>query len=305
MHCAGNFPGQPANNTDMPKLLSSLTTVFSSAIRNRLRTPVRAIARSIGFDVVPYKPQPDAAMVSFELLLKLRNAMEDVHDKSDRQFLLDCAKHIGDSKSQLLQDLFALHVLDQKRSGFFVEFGSTNGVNLSNTHILEMKFGWNGILAEPARCWAAALQTNRRCAIDLRCVWTTTGEKLRFLEASDAELSTIDPFADRDAHSTTRMTNEKYEVETISLTDLLRAHNAPHQIDYLSIDTEGSEYSILSHFDFEAFDISVVTVEHNYVEKDRTQIQQLLTAKGYRRVFEKFSQWDDWYVKQTRGTVTG
>ena len=60
-----------------------------------------------------------------------------------------------------------------------------------------------------------------------------------------------------------------------------------------------SKYPILSHFDFDAFDINVITVEHNYVEKDRTQIQQLLTAKGYRRVFEKFSQWDDWYVKQT------
>lgn len=284
----------------MPRLLSNPAAIVSSAIRNVLRRPVRAIARSIGFDVVPYKPQPDSAMACFELLLKLRNAMDEVRDKSDRQFLLDCAKHIGDSKSQLLQDLFALHFLNHKRSGFFVEFGSTNGVNLSNTHILEMQFGWNGILAEPARCWAAALQTNRRCAIDLRCVWIKTGEKLRFLEASDAELSTIDPFADRDAHSTTRMTNEKYEVETISLTDLLQAHNAPYQIDYLSIDTEGSEYPILSHFDFEAFDISVITVEHNYVEKDRNQIQQLLTAKGYRRVFEKFSQWDDWYVKEAR-----
>lgn len=281
--------------------MSSLFSKAAVAVRNTLRTPVRAVARSIGFDVVPYKPQPDAALVAFELLLKLRLKMTEVRDERDRQFLLNCAKYIGDSKSQILQDLFALHIVNSKPTGFFVEFGATNGVTLSNSHILEMKFGWKGILAEPARCWTAALQANRSCMIDSRCVWTTTGETLQFLETSDAELSTVDSFANRlDVHTATRTTNERYDVETVSLTDLLLTHNAPRQIDYLSVDTEGSEYSILSRFDFEAFDIKVITVEHNYVNRDRDQIQQLLTSKGYTRVFEKFSQWDDWYVKEKR-----
>lgn len=268
-----------------------------STVRNALRVPVRAVSRFFGFDVIPYAPPTDPAHTAFELVLKLRAAMAGVDDAEDREFLSDCAKHLVDSKSQLLQDLFVLHLLKQKPAGFFVEFGSTNGITLSNTHILEKKFGWSGIVAEPAKCWAQSLRENRRCAIDLRCVWTKTGEKLLFLEASDAELSTIDPFAARDAHAANRLDNEKYEVDTVSLTDLLRAHNAPHRIDYLSIDTEGSEYMILSHFDFDAFDVYILTVEHNYAEPDREQIQRLLISKGYRRVFEKFSQWDDWYVK--------
>ena len=281
-----------------------MTTFFSKTkltIRNALRAPVRAVTRSIGFDVVPYKPQPDPALVAFEILLKLRLTMREVRSDQDRKFLLDCAKHIGDSKSQIFQDLFVLHVVDSKPSGFFVEFGATNGVGLSNTHILEAKFGWKGILAEPARCWTAELQANRNCTIDTRCVWTESGKTLKFLESSDAELSTVHTFEDRlDVHTTTRTENKMYDVETVSLTDLLTVHNAPRHIDYLSIDTEGSEYPILAHFDFEAFDINVISVEHNYVEKDRTQIQQLLTSKGYRRVLEKFSQWDDWYVKEAR-----
>lgn len=285
-----------------------MTTIFSKAkffIRNALRTPIRTVTRSIGFDVVPYKPQPDPALVALEILLKLRLAMHDVRNDQDRKFLMDCAKYIGESKSQIFQDLFVLHVFDSKSSGFFVEFGATNGVGLSNTHILEAEFGWKGILAEPARCWTTELRANRNCTIDTRCVWKESGKTVKFLETSDAELSTVHTFEDRlDVHTTIRTENEMYDVETVSLTDLLTVHNAPRHIDYLSIDTEGSEYSILAHFDFEAFDISVITVEHNYVEKDRTQIQQLLTAKGYRRVFEKFSQWDDWYVKQTRGAVT-
>lgn len=268
------------------------------SVRRILRAPVRAFARILGFDVVPFAPQPHPGKAAFELLLKLRAALLNVTDEKDRAFLLDAAKHLGESKSQLLQDLFALHVLKEKPAGYFVEFGATNGVTLSNTHILEKRFGWSGVLAEPARCWTNALRTNRNCAIDLRCVWTKTGEKLVFLEASDAELSTIQPFAGRDAHADNRLNSEKYEVETVSLTDLLLAHDAPHRIDYLSIDTEGSEYMILSHFDFDAFDIQVLTIEHNYAQPDREQIRLLMSSKGYERVLEKFSQWDDWYVKR-------
>jgi FkbM family methyltransferase len=280
--------------------MTSLLTQANLAVRTALRAPVRAFARTIGFDIVRRTPQRDPALVAFEILLRLRLALNDVQDDADRKFLLSCARYIGDSKAQLLQDLFALHCVDFKPSGFFVEFGATNGIQLSNTHILEVKFGWMGILAEPARCWTASLRANRNCAIDSRCVWTATGEKLPFLEASDAELSTIGNFASRsDAHATTRSESEKYDVETISLADLLLAHEAPRKIDYLSIDTEGSEYLILSHFDFDAFDIKVITVEHNYVETDRNQIHRLLTSKGYVRRLEKFSQWDDWYVRES------
>ncbi len=279
--------------------MPSLFNKVGAAIRNALRTPVRAVARSMGLDVVRYEARRDPALVAFEALLQLRLALNDMPDEQARRFLLNCAKHIGDSKSQILQDLFALHSVGFKPNGFFVEFGATNGITLSNTHILEAKFGWNGILAEPARCWTAALRVNRNCTIDTRCVWTATGETLQFLEAADAELSTAGTFANRvDGHAKTRTTNEQYDVETISLVDLLRAHNAPRQIDYLSVDTEGSEYLILSHFDFDAFDIKVITVEHNYVESDRAQIHLLLTSKGYVRAFETFSQWDDWYVRR-------
>lgn len=62
------------------------------------------------------------------------------------------------SKAQLRQDLFVLNHLDFKRNGFFVEFGATNGVNLSNSFLLERQFGWNGILAEPARIWHEQLR---------------------------------------------------------------------------------------------------------------------------------------------------
>src|SRR3981189_1916986 len=76
------------------------------------------------------------------------------------------------SKSQLRQDLFVLSELGFKRNGFFVEFGAANGIDLSNTFLLENDFGWKGILAEPAKCWHNDLHNNRKCWIDTACVWS-------------------------------------------------------------------------------------------------------------------------------------
>jgi FkbM family methyltransferase len=200
------------------------------------------------------------------------------------------------SKSQLHQDLFALAELGMKREGFFVEFGATNGVVLSNTYLLETQFGWKGILAEPAAHWHKALKSNRHCAIETTCVWRESNAILEFNEvASEKELSTLSALNSSDIHAQERKKGRTYPVKTISLADLLDKFDAPKIVDYLSIDTEGSEYEILSAFDFARHQFRVITCEHNFTPQ-REKIHALLTAHGYVRKFEQFSQCDDWYV---------
>ena len=200
------------------------------------------------------------------------------------------------SKSQLRQDLFVLAVLQFKRGGYFVEFGATNGVDLSNTWLLEKHFGWTGILGEPARIWHDQLTQNRSAsAIDKSCVWTGSNLEILFNETQKPELSTIDEYSNRDGHYHERDLGKKYAVSTITLTELLQTYNAPSYIDYLSIDTEGSEFAILSAFDFSQYSFGVITCEHNFSPK-RDHIYKLLLNQGYKRVFESISSFDDWYI---------
>lgn len=201
-----------------------------------------------------------------------------------------------DSKSQLGQDLFVLEKLSLKSNGYFVEFGATNGVDLSNTWLLETEFGWKGILAEPSQNWHSSLMQNRIAHITTDCVWSETGLELMFNQVNGPELSTIDAFSSCDLHSERRRNGKKYFVKTISLLDLLKKYQAPKEIDYLSIDTEGSEFEILKNFDFNKYNIKIITCEHNYTPV-RQKIFDLLTSYGYERMYEEESAWDDWYIK--------
>lgn len=201
------------------------------------------------------------------------------------------------SCSQLRQDVFVLSVLNFKSKGFFVEFGATNGIDLSNTYLLEKHFGWNGILCEPAKIWHKDLTTNRDAVIDTSCVWTKSGQRLLFNETKQPELSSISNLSVNDEHIEARKNGKTYAVETVSLDDLLAKHAAPRRIDYMSIDTEGSELEILMAFSFQNYDISIITVEHNFTDS-RRKIEQLLRKKGFVKLMESISAFEDWYVSE-------
>ena len=200
------------------------------------------------------------------------------------------AKVLPLTKSQLLQDLAAVTVSGFKRNGYFVEFGATDGITLSNSYLLEKSFGWTGILAEPSQEWHSKLRENRSAKISTDAVWSETGLTLQFVE--NAELSTLVEFKHSDRHL---RRGRQYDVSTISLNDLLALHAAPEYIDFLSVDTEGSELEVLQELDFSRYKFGFICVEHNFTEA-RSKIHDLLSNKGYRRVLEDVSEWDDWFV---------
>lgn len=199
------------------------------------------------------------------------------------------------STAQLHQDLIALILSGFKQEGYFVEFGATDGERFSNSHLLEKSFNWKGILAEPGRSWHESLKKNRTAIIETKCVWKSSGDRLEFNETQVGELSTLEMFSNGDSHADQRVSGKRYFVETISLEEMLDRNNAPKFIDYLSVDTEGSEFQILSNFNFAKYHFGFISCEHNYTES-REQVAELLAAHGYTQIFENMSFFDDWFV---------
>jgi len=202
-----------------------------------------------------------------------------------------------ETKSQFGQEIFVLAMLDWKRDGYCVEFGALDGVTHSNALLHERKYGWSGLLAEPTKEFHETLKSNRNCKIDERAVWSESGRELMFRVTDARGLSTLDQYWNSDGHARLRAAVDVYPVSTVSLIDLFDFHKVPNKVDYLSIDTEGSEIDIVRSFPFQKYDISIVSIEHNY-SQNRDNLRKIMADNGFVRVFEDLSQVDDWYVKR-------
>jgi FkbM family methyltransferase len=239
-------------------------------------------------------------------LYHLRDNIRDFEstlDDEEISFFNFCLAHMKESESQCLQDMWALYDVNSGghlMHNYFVEFGGTNGKDSSNSYMLEKEYGWHGIVCEPNPFWKDQLTKNRgggKASLDFRCVSDETGIDVAFLCTGQPDLSTIKGFENNDYNKDNRMVEKEVFIETVTLKDLLDTHNAPEHIDYLSIDSEGTELMILEKFFAEEnqFTIDMITVEHNFVDETRKAIESLLVENGYKSKFRAFSRWDDFY----------
>ena len=207
------------------------------------------------------------------------------------------------SHSQLFQDLFVLFKLGNKRKGRFLEFGATNGKELSNSYLLEKNFEWEGVLAEPSPQWEKSLKENRpRTKIINECIYSESGKMIDFFVSKNGDFSTINEFKESDIETmpgNTKARNEEgftVKVPTISLNDVFIKHFNGEKIDYMSVDTEGSELLILSKFNFEKYGPKIVTVEHNFTSAQKN-LDNLFEENNYKRFFPQQTQFDSWYIR--------
>lgn len=203
--------------------------------------------------------------------------------------------------SQVGQDTAVVKHFDGLRGGYFVEVGAGDGVTYSNTYLLEKEYGWRGICVEPIPEQFDKLVRARGGKGRSFCVpnplLDVSGREVSFrvCERSVCEhpsmLSGIEDYLD--AHPEAR-DGRQITMITETLTEVLDRCEAPSTVDYLSLDTEGSELLILRGVDWARYSFRLIHVEHNYMEPARTHIREFLESKGCRFVREL--DWDDEYA---------
>lgn len=183
--------------------------------------------------------------------------------------------------SQGGQDIYVTRILNEKRDGYFVEIGANNGYLLSNTYLLEKNYGWKGICVEATPYRITELINNRPNAICIsNAVHSESNLELDFTTTAIDILNVITEYAEF-AVDFLNQSGEIIKVNTRSLTDILNENNAPENIDYLSIDTNGSEYKVLEGIDFVKYKFNVITIKNSLIEERQNKINEILTANGY------------------------
>ena len=238
----------------------------------------------------------------------LNQAFEQgVFEEENKIFLkkfIDWFKNVKNIKSQLYQDVFASFVIGNQFDKTFLEFGATDGLELSNSFMLENTLNWSGVLSEPSPQWHEVLKENRKYTkIIKKCIWSESGKILDFFMSDRGNFSTLNEFIDSDKYSMPLNTESRKKagklitVETISLNDVIKEYFNNTSPSYISIDTEGSEFKILESFNFENYRPKVFTVEHNFTEL-QSKIDELMVSKNYERIFRKLTSFDAWYVSK-------
>ena len=183
------------------------------------------------------------------------------------------------SFSQYGQDLAAIKHSQFKRGGYYVDIGSHDGKNHSNTYILD-QMGWAGLCVEP-------FMTNmekRTCSQQRTALGSKTRRQATFYGANN-EIGGLAEFAGSPDHNekwSTQVQNlSKTKVDVETVRDVFTKHGVPAKIDYMSLDVEGAEVDILKAFPFDTHCVKFATIEFNGDTRKAANIKSILAPHGY------------------------
>lgn len=185
--------------------------------------------------------------------------------------------------SQYSQDKYiAETAFPGKTTGRFLDIGAYEGVELSNTLYFE-RLGWTGLCVEPIPEVFTKLKENRKCECLEGCISADKADEVEFcsIVGYNKMLSGIvkayDPAHIQRINSGIEEYKDSYsviKVKNYRFNDVIK----PGTIDYFSLDTEGSELSILKSINWSAYKILSISVENNYNDN---KIFTFLYEKGY------------------------
>ena len=203
--------------------------------------------------------------------------------------------YYGQFSTDLLVELYFLG----KTQGVCVEVGAANGHRGSNTLYFE-KMGWRTLCIEPNPKYFKMVEETRKEAVQYAC-GSTNKESVPFTIFDIGQRNIMSSVSGLkpdqrlvQEHLDKKLINEHYQinVEVRTLNDILQEADFDKQIDFISIDTEGTELDVLKGLDLEHWDISLLLVENNYNDSD---IEEYLKNFGY----IKDARWkiNDFYIK--------
>lgn len=187
--------------------------------------------------------------------------------------------------SQFEQDKFLEeNVFKKYKYGVFVDVGAHDGLQLNNTVFFEKKYSWRGYNIEPIKDVYDSLVKNRPECTNINCaVSDKDGNEEFILNKGYTEMisglkKTFDPRHEQRLNNELKRfggSSEVINVQTKRFDTLCAEYNIKY-INYLSIDVEGSEFSVIKSIDFDKVFIDVIGFENNYEDVSIPIVEYLL-----------------------------
>lgn len=184
---------------------------------------------------------------------------------------------------------------DPSFKGGAIEVGACDGKFFSNTLAFE-EAGWTCLAIEPDPSWHTALKQNRR-----NFNFSAIGDKDGI---ADLTIYTQGGHSDHSAITSIRPDQRlvdqysgkpiaKIKVPLMTLDTAIRVGPIFQSIDFVSIDTEGTELDVLKGFDIHRWKPKLFVIENNYEDPD---VAEYLKPFGYK--LDKRIGVNDFFIRE-------
>jgi len=205
--------------------------------------------------------------------------------------------------SQIGQDQYYIeNIIKFKCNGVFVDIGAYDGITCSNTYSLEKYLNWTGVLVECNPNIIDTCRCNRTSPVCDKAAFNITssvdfvipnGEEIIGGNQQLAGIKTEIRNESKEYFSKAYGQLKIVHVNTININELFETYNLS-VIDYMSLDIEGGEFTVLNEINFEKYKILYIAVEHASIHSNQERIHNLLISKGY--ILVRNNKWDDEYM---------
>jgi FkbM family methyltransferase len=199
------------------------------------------------------------------------------------------------SHGQFGEDRILKAIFGDRADGHCVEVGANDGRTGSASYLFERR-GWQCLLVEPIPALVEEIRKHRTCRV-VNCAASSRAGEARFFVAENVEaISGLDLTPERaEWIQQAGGTIKEITVRTATLDSLLEEAGFG-ELDFVTIDVEGHELSVLEGFDLDRYRPRIVILEDNSIEGD-IGVNEHMSKHGY--VHFKRTGVNEWYARSS------
>jgi len=180
------------------------------------------------------------------------------------------------------EDLFLIDYFKKVSNGRYIDVGAFHPFRGSNTYLLYNK-GWRGINIDLNKTSIDLFKLARPADINLNLVVSDNQEKITIYQNKDlGKMNTINP-----KYASYYLKNcSMRESASFSLNNILEKYYFKNKkFEFINIDAEGSEYTILKNIDFKKYTFKIILVEthkwNSFTKEESEKIHSFLQSHNY------------------------
>ena len=187
-------------------------------------------------------------------------------------------------------DNLLIHIFKKKENGFYIDVGCGHPIKNNNTYQLHKK-GWHGINVDLSKSCIELFNYTRKSDHNVNiAISDKKGHAELFFYHDKSPINTIDEKTY--IYQKAKIT-KKIKVSTDTLDSVIEKSPFKNsQIDFISIDVEGSELNVLKNFNFLKYSPKILVVEYldlklPHLEIKNLDIENVLKSEVYKFIISK------------------